>query len=184
MYYVNFDDNITAKYGIVLENWPLKKLCSPADIGSQNEVKVVLNAFKSGATCFRKLSEAEFEQWGQRRFEARMAVMGTSASDANDGSHGIPSPGIQHSPVVSSSILSGQTSIVQQDPIDNLAPPLSINFVNSVTTLNGNPLAVGKRARKPRSDKGKPRGPRKSKITSHADPTDASMAVDVIGNAS
>ncbi|KAG2361660.1 hypothetical protein BDR07DRAFT_1485618 [Suillus spraguei] len=29
MYYVNFDENITAQHGVVLENWPLKKFASP-----------------------------------------------------------------------------------------------------------------------------------------------------------
>ncbi|KAG2029493.1 hypothetical protein BDR03DRAFT_880613, partial [Suillus americanus] len=41
MYYVNFDENITAQHGVVLENWPLKKFASPGDIGSMVEVKTV-----------------------------------------------------------------------------------------------------------------------------------------------
>ncbi|KAG2031437.1 hypothetical protein BDR03DRAFT_817799, partial [Suillus americanus] len=63
MYYVNFDENITAQHGVVLENWPLKKFASPGDIGSMVEVKTVYNAFMSGATKFRKLTAAEWQEW-------------------------------------------------------------------------------------------------------------------------
>ncbi|KAG1868436.1 hypothetical protein F4604DRAFT_1584827 [Suillus subluteus] len=68
MYYVNFDENITAQHGVVLENWPLKKFASPGDIGSMVEVKTVYNGFMSGATKFRKLMAAEWQEWEEARF--------------------------------------------------------------------------------------------------------------------
>ena len=67
MNYSNFEDAITEKHGIVLENWPLPKFCSPSDIKSRNEVKVLLRAWESGTTRFRLMSDAEWEKWSERR---------------------------------------------------------------------------------------------------------------------
>ena len=66
MYYTNFKHAITEKYHVVLEGWPLEKLCSPIDIQSQTEISVLMKSLESGATRFRKLSSAEFEQWSEK----------------------------------------------------------------------------------------------------------------------
>ncbi|KAG2363362.1 hypothetical protein BDR07DRAFT_1282346, partial [Suillus spraguei] len=67
MYYVKFDENITAQHGVVLENWPLKKFASPGDIGPMVEVKTVYNGFMSGMTKFHKLMAAEWQEWEEVR---------------------------------------------------------------------------------------------------------------------
>jgi hypothetical protein len=72
MFYVNFEENIMAKYGVVCEGWPLQKFCSPGDIGSHTEVKVLDSAWTTGTARFRKMSKAEFEQWDEDRFQAKL----------------------------------------------------------------------------------------------------------------
>jgi hypothetical protein len=67
MYYVKFDENITAQHGVVLKNWPLKKFASPGDIGPMVEVKTVYNGFMSGMTKFHKLMAAEWQEWEEVR---------------------------------------------------------------------------------------------------------------------
>ncbi|KAG2093705.1 uncharacterized protein F5147DRAFT_747876 [Suillus discolor] len=82
MYYVNFDENITAQHDVVLDNWPLKKFANPGDIGSMVEVKIVYNAFRTGVTKFRKLTAAEWEDWDNTRFNN--ALERSSDDDANE----------------------------------------------------------------------------------------------------
>lgn len=82
MYYVNFDANITAQHGVVLDNWPLKKFANPGDIGSMVEVKIVYNAFRTGMTKFRKLTAAEWEDWDETRFNNTLER--GSDDDANE----------------------------------------------------------------------------------------------------
>jgi hypothetical protein len=72
MFYQNFDENITAKYGVVIKNWPLQKFCSPGDIGSRIELKVLYQSWQSGATYFQKLSREELSQWEEDQFQARL----------------------------------------------------------------------------------------------------------------
>lgn len=87
MYYVNFNENITAPYGVVLNNWPLKKFASPGDIGSMVEVKIVYNAFRTGATKFHKLTAAEWEDWDETRFNN---AMGSGSEDATNEDRNAP----------------------------------------------------------------------------------------------
>lgn len=83
MIYHNFDDAITAKHGIVLENWPLAKFCNPSQIGSRNEIDIVYQAFRSGTARFRKLSNEEWEKWSETRFQAALNTMGGPGDDDN-----------------------------------------------------------------------------------------------------
>jgi hypothetical protein len=75
MFYQNFDNNITAKWGIVIRNWPLPKLCSPSDVGSRNEVRVLYQAWESGTTYFQKMTEDEFNEWEDNRFKDALDQM-------------------------------------------------------------------------------------------------------------
>ncbi|KAI0371592.1 hypothetical protein BV20DRAFT_941838 [Pilatotrama ljubarskyi] len=67
MCYVNFDSKITARYGIVIENWPLKKFCAPGEICSRPELETLINAWTNGATCFCSLSDVEWLEWKAKR---------------------------------------------------------------------------------------------------------------------
>lgn len=70
MYYTNFPDKVTAKYRIVIDHWPLKRFCSPADLSTKNEVEVLLQAWTTGSARFRRLNDKEWEQWHLDRVEA------------------------------------------------------------------------------------------------------------------
>ncbi|KAG2361430.1 hypothetical protein BDR07DRAFT_1242232, partial [Suillus spraguei] len=91
MYYTNFDTNITAKYCMVLEKWPLLKFCCPGDISSRNELCVLYHAWNTNTTCFRRLSDVEFEDWENGRFEDKMADMSRDVDEDNNSPPPVPS---------------------------------------------------------------------------------------------
>src|SRR5271155_5771358 len=76
MFYTNFDDNITAKHGIIVKNWPLPLFCSPGDIRTVTELNVLYNAWNSGTAHFYKLTTSEAADWLNNRFNESIA--GTS----------------------------------------------------------------------------------------------------------
>ncbi|KAH9951710.1 hypothetical protein B0H21DRAFT_684804 [Amylocystis lapponica] len=82
MTYTNFDEHVTVKHGIIIENWPLNKFCNPSSIPSRNEVDVLYQAFRSGTTRFRKLTNPEWEEWEEARFQAKLAI--SRRADADD----------------------------------------------------------------------------------------------------
>lgn len=86
MFYQNFTKNISLKYGVVIEDWPLDTFKSPSDISSRNEVTILFNAWKSGATRFRKLSAEELRQLEEDEFQAAMSQMGGGVDDEPTGS--------------------------------------------------------------------------------------------------
>ncbi|KAF8170783.1 hypothetical protein BJ912DRAFT_1066409 [Pholiota molesta] len=191
MYYSGFDTAITAKYAVILECWPLEKFCSPSDIASRNELNVLLTAFQSGATRFRKLSSMEFELWTTRRLadttqtsatqqnsDATGTTDATGNMDTNatenvnattNAAHPQPSPFAPH---MSASSNGNDENTPPPQSTTPLIPakrkatgaPLQIITYNSgVTTADGTNLGVVKKPRKPRKDKGQPRGPRAKK---------------------
>lgn len=63
MYYVNFDQHITLKFGVVLENWPLTRFAVPGSFSAIPILSLLYNTFESGATCFRSLTNDEWFEW-------------------------------------------------------------------------------------------------------------------------
>ena len=61
--YLNFDDAITNKYGIVVRSWPLKEFKCPGKINSLPDLQVLYNAWNNGLTTFYKMSLPELEEW-------------------------------------------------------------------------------------------------------------------------
>jgi hypothetical protein len=88
MNYQNFEDGITDKFGVVLENWPLKTFCSPSDIKSRNEVKVLFHAWDSGATRFRKMPVAEWKEWQEKQFQQALGCSETVEDDGDGDGDG------------------------------------------------------------------------------------------------
>lgn len=127
MNYVNFDDAITAKYGIVIEKWPLKEFRTPSKIGSKVEVEVLYYSWENGKMQFRRLSNAEFAQWKDRYIQEKMHVVNSvdNAAESND--------------------LSALAII-----------PLG-RVINAVSAADGSAIVLPKTARKGRKDKGQPR---------------------------
>ncbi|KAI0776438.1 hypothetical protein BC629DRAFT_1255743, partial [Irpex lacteus] len=54
--YQNFDANITEKYGVVVDGWPLDQFRSPSEVGSRIELETLRNALESGFVQFTKLT--------------------------------------------------------------------------------------------------------------------------------
>lgn len=187
MYYNNFDDNITAKWRIVCEGWPLQKFCSPANLSTRNEVELLLNSWKSGTTKFRRLGDEEFENWEQERFRAAVnEVMGNEddtqrsnsnvdspptqqreVEQANSPQHAETHPNPASQPASSSSTSAGAKRPSQEPngpAISKKSKPAPLRgsaIINTLTSINGTPINTMKAPRKERSDKGKKRGPRK-----------------------
>ena len=137
MFYKTFDEQITRKHGIVVDGWPLPEFENPSSIGSQVELRVLLNAWQSNVARFRKMSENEFKAWKGTCYgdpasstlsahpQATAPPLSSSGSPARASSSGSPAPTID---------------FVQFNP-------------SSTAPLSG----VQKKTRKTRSDKGKPR---------------------------
>ncbi|KAI0693250.1 hypothetical protein C8T65DRAFT_544120, partial [Cerioporus squamosus] len=63
MFYMNFELRMTAKYGIVVRNWPIRKFTAPGNINSLPTLSILYNAWRSGTTHFRRLDDDEWQQW-------------------------------------------------------------------------------------------------------------------------
>ncbi|TFK79898.1 hypothetical protein K466DRAFT_446878, partial [Polyporus arcularius HHB13444] len=63
MFYVNFESHMTAKYGVVIRNWPIRKFTAPGNINSLPTLSILYNVWRSGATHFRRLDDGEWQQW-------------------------------------------------------------------------------------------------------------------------
>ncbi|KAI0348721.1 hypothetical protein OH77DRAFT_1440844, partial [Trametes cingulata] len=63
MFYVNFTERIAARYGIVVEHWPLPKFTAPGNLGSRAELLVLHQAFENDVARFRQLTNEEWEDW-------------------------------------------------------------------------------------------------------------------------
>ncbi|PCH43268.1 hypothetical protein WOLCODRAFT_153320 [Wolfiporia cocos MD-104 SS10] len=74
MIYTNFDSTITAKYGIIVEGWPLTDFCCPSDVGSHNELLILSRVFETGTTRFHLLSSEEFKRWKEERLPVATPV--------------------------------------------------------------------------------------------------------------
>ena len=137
MIYKNFDEHITRKHGIVIEGWPLRTFDNPSSIGSQVELKVLLNAWQTGATRFRKMTIEDHMAWVENRGESEPS----SALLTPPSSAPLPSPPLRPNPPA----LHTSFNIVHVGP--PTTPPVDTNLAGSTP----------KKPRKTRSDKGKPR---------------------------
>ncbi|KAG1807733.1 hypothetical protein EV424DRAFT_1350561 [Suillus variegatus] len=149
MLYVNFEENITAKYGVVCEGSPLQKFCSPEDIGSHTEVK---------------MSKAEFEQWDKDRFQQKLNVHSSPQHCTDSTAPQSPLEGSSSANPTSSPPAMTEVPASAPLTIEITSPPLG-TLVNIISGIGGKEVVDKKKARKTRSDKGKKRGPKPSQAT-------------------
>ena len=146
MIYRNFNEHITQKHGIVVEGRPLRTFDNPSSIRSQVELKVLLNAWQTGVTRFRKMTIEDHMAWVENHSKSKPSALPTLPSSA---------------PLPSSSLRphNGQDLITATTPPVLHAPLNIIHFGPSDTPPIDTNLASGtpKKPRKTRSDKGKPR---------------------------
>jgi hypothetical protein len=143
MYYTNFSESITAKWRVVCEGWPLKKFCSPADLSTRNEVELLSNSWKNGTTKFRRLSDEEFQNWEQERFEVAVNEMtgeddytGDGDGDVDLGSDDNRSQESEPHDGAPSSSHNGRVSARQPtEALSNSATPLSSTLPTAIEAL-------------------------------------------------
>ncbi|KAI9069497.1 hypothetical protein FKP32DRAFT_1553814, partial [Trametes sanguinea] len=63
MLYVGFAEHITARHGVVIENWPLPRFLAPSAIRTRLELTTLLSAWETDTARFRKLSREEWQAW-------------------------------------------------------------------------------------------------------------------------
>ena len=179
MYYKNFDDNITAKFGVILKGWPLKDFQNPSVIKSKAELQVLKNSLDSGATYFKKLTPSELTEWEEARFQSRLEE--TTEHETPDIPTNIPGPEDLEPPTITMPTANPSLSDPDPDPPSDLSVTAASGskrpspddgqgpakkrtndrFVNlGVTAIDGTAVIVHKKPRKPRSDKGKKRSAR------------------------
>lgn len=90
MYYADFEKQITKKYALVCEHWPLPVFQSPHHLNTLNELNVLYNAWKNEVSVFRKLTAVEHSTWLQT-YEAALAAKPsetlTLRTDCEDAPH-------------------------------------------------------------------------------------------------
>ncbi|KAI1781830.1 hypothetical protein LXA43DRAFT_1069674 [Ganoderma leucocontextum] len=184
MYYINFEDHITAKYGLVLENWPLEKFAAPGSFNSLPVLTVLYNAWKNGVTRFRSLSNEEWMVWkaastsGAATTGVTLSPEAISAGEVNVDAD---AEAAEHHPNVGDSDSTSANAATDRAAAESLATaptPTSVShsttahpaestpaqtagqkrpfvqFINSVGAADGSGLQVTKKPRKQRSDKG------------------------------
>ncbi|KAI0352967.1 hypothetical protein OH77DRAFT_1385253, partial [Trametes cingulata] len=63
MFYVGFAEKITARYGMIIDHWPLPQFVAPATIRSRIALLTLINSWETGSTTFRRLSRDEYFAW-------------------------------------------------------------------------------------------------------------------------
>ncbi|KAG6894728.1 hypothetical protein C0992_004921 [Termitomyces sp. T32_za158] len=166
-------------YGVVIERWPIERFIAPSEL-TWPEVDILLGAWTSGTTYFRKMDQEEWDEWHENHMlpqaSSSSLTLGASSSsppaessssssswnapqsleDTNTSQEQISSLAAEPQPANS---LQGQTPIV--DITNNaitMPMPGAIQFINSLVP---GMAAAGVRQRKRRLDAGKKRGPRK-----------------------
>ena len=192
MHYLDYTDAIARKFGVLLEKWPLQKFGAPGTVTSLSSLRVLFNAFKNGVTKFRTLDDKEWQIWceAHERGEAPPAVtiaiaipeitvaVPAPAVNASENGEGqtttvVPSENNGTSSVVATTVaavppatvLAG-TDAAPTAPVVAVANPATTQNVQgggqAFVFIDGTATKGAKRPRKVRSDKGKPRGPRKT----------------------
>ncbi|KAE9387171.1 hypothetical protein BT96DRAFT_1005378 [Gymnopus androsaceus JB14] len=171
MYYRNFAERVTKRYGIVVKNWPLGEFANPSSISTMAAAQTLWNAWDSNTAHFYRMSNDEYVQWLDQYNNAQGAApQNPSSAGAGDNEEGgglheggggemepVPQGAVGNAPMAST-----------PTPASAPAPTnVSSNFVMTmtmVTDANGATMAVKSKPRKPRSDKGKPRKKRGSNV--------------------
>ncbi|KAJ3804748.1 hypothetical protein F5876DRAFT_52955 [Lentinula aff. lateritia] len=172
MYYKNFEHHITEQHGIIVKNWPLTKFCSPSEIHTSTEIRILINSWTSGTTFFYKMSLLEWEEWSsthagavQRMQEVRDQPRDESPPTApqppGDDERNTPPTDSPLNPPIDRPPAHPLPSPARTPPLTASTEPSSSggSFVNSfaVTGVNGMAIQTAGRTRKKRSDAGKPR---------------------------
>ena len=115
MNYVNFDDAITAKFGIVREAWPPGVPFQSPSAMTHLEAEICLHAFQNNAARFRSLTDEEWREWLKARYtpkalEEPAAAEGDPADSAAQASGVIETAKTAETPTAATPAESSTTS--------------------------------------------------------------------------
>ena len=137
--YTNFDDNMTAKYGLVVKGWPLRVFCSPGDVRTFTELKILHDAWQSGTAYFYRLTTTEATEWSNRRFEKateetsgpEISSTSTTQSSTHSSTPPNPSPASPSTPTChhpsSSTVVPVTSENCVATPLDPGSVPDAVN---------------------------------------------------------
>ena len=181
MHYADFENQITRRYAVVCENWPLSAFESPHHLQSLPELNVLLNSWVNGVTRFRKLSAQEHETW-MKEYDTRTAANQTETIVNRTDSEGtIPVQPLMVCDVnANAPPLPGNPAPPSHEHCDSGHDTMRVPAIPSVTTNTGEQVPARsrkckvdvtfvvegepvKKTRAKRSDAGKKRGPYKKK---------------------
>ncbi|KAJ3717733.1 hypothetical protein C8R42DRAFT_629986 [Lentinula raphanica] len=155
MYYVNFEDHITRQYKIIVKNWPLKEFKSPGSLNSHADLTVLFNAWDTGAAYFHRMSHQEYADW--EASGGRGVDMDAAAEGGSEGQNHSPDEPRAPSPAATPAFSTAAPSTQQDSQPAASSSNSNFVFTHMVTNQNGEAVSTTKRARKTRSDAGKPR---------------------------
>ncbi|KAJ7575836.1 hypothetical protein C8J56DRAFT_900452 [Mycena floridula] len=150
MVYVNFEDTITFRHGVVIKNWPISRFCNPSNC-TRNELQLLWSSWSSGTTYFYQLSPEERAEWEAKSLPTRTQIaqgISTQAAiiDAMTPPRADPGAG-------SMIIDQPQASTPLGDSQPQAGPSVaatSLNFFNSmaITNADGESVLAVSKARK------------------------------------
>jgi hypothetical protein len=152
MIYKSFDENITRKHGIIIEGWPLHMFDNPSAIGSQVELNVLLKAWQTSATRFRKMTDNEHMAWAENFASTKCPSIGTASSPTTISPSQAHNQNANPAPPTSLPAFHTPFNII---PFESASTPQTSN--NAPQTSNNAPQTsnnVPKRPWKTRKDKG------------------------------
>ncbi|PPR04389.1 hypothetical protein CVT24_013218 [Panaeolus cyanescens] len=198
MTYVNFASRMTLTHRIIVEGWPLSKFCNPSEIGSRADLELLYQSLQNNTTRFKRLDDGEYEEFCltyQQTLPSDGADSGdmmqadTTSPDATRDNEAAPNessvPATQTDDFLPTSAppsanpASALTPSTQPNhPAPDMAGPPSKRrkttdgFVSClIGGADGMMVESVTKARKPRKDKGVPRGSRGGKGKENARPT-------------
>jgi hypothetical protein len=166
MVYTNFDEAITLKHAVILKGWPLPKFCCPSHITGCSDLEILYNAWKSGAAHFVKLNDKEYEEWRSRYLQQRAGADPISSISNEESTINVPTPNIPSEEpsthVTDSPVNEVQPMVATPIAATNASSTLA-TATSSFVNFGADGSLIPRKARKPRKDKGVPRGSRKGK---------------------
>ncbi|KAG6896571.1 hypothetical protein C0992_007384 [Termitomyces sp. T32_za158] len=155
MIYIGFDEKFTASYGVVIENWPIERFIAPSELTCP-ELDILLGAWTSGTTFFRKMETDEWEKWRKNY----MPVSSSSSINSSTLSEcaAASSNDTMAVDIPTTTSNSQQAPNPMNDITDATNNVSSLQFIHS---SGSGTLSNGVRKHKQRSDAGKKRGSHK-----------------------
>lgn len=140
MNYEAYETAIADKFGVIIEHWPLETFAAPGKFCTLVELRTLHNAWASGATRFRKLSDEEFKARKQRSLAQVLGQTPPEVSaTATDDMAPTPVDPVTADPGVNAGVTGSAAPALAS------APPAT--------------AGAAPRTKKPRKDKGIKRGP-------------------------